>query len=164
MKHERQMTFATALLLGLYLTLPAAASPAGTEPCDVGTWGLQQVLELVLPVHQKPVWRSGARKIVTLRYRRSALGVSVAAVRTLPFSGDTGPATAAQLNGPSSLAFHDGTLYIADSSSSGPGQQRTSAKHGRSAGPRTTSVSLIRIQTHRLLTQDPRRAGVTPTM
>ena len=39
---------------------------------------------------------------------------TIAGTGTAGYSGDCGPATAAQLNQPAGLTFHDGALYIVD--------------------------------------------------
>ena len=44
------------------------ASPLAAEPCDVGVAGLAELLDQVLPIHVRPLWTTGARKVMTVRY------------------------------------------------------------------------------------------------
>lgn len=46
----------------------AVSTPAATQPCDIGTQNLESLLDQVLPLRTRPIWKTGARKVTTIRY------------------------------------------------------------------------------------------------
>lgn len=60
------MRFASIVIM--FAICMITSLPLAAESCDVGVTGLDELLEQVLPIRVRPVWRAGARKAVTVRY------------------------------------------------------------------------------------------------
>ena len=59
-----EMTVRFCVLVGTFL----AAIPLLADSCDLGTAGLDQLLNEVLPLNTRPLWATGERKVTTVRF------------------------------------------------------------------------------------------------
>ena len=52
----------------VFVVCAIAVTTLSAEPCDIGVAGLEKLLDQALPLRAMPVWKTGARKILTVRY------------------------------------------------------------------------------------------------
>lgn len=74
MTHTRSIRTAPFAALLVLVTAACSTAADAAEPCDTGVAGLERLRAQVLPLRTQPVWSTGARKVVAVRFTSAESG------------------------------------------------------------------------------------------